>query len=223
MTFSKEWDERYRDNTHLSIWPWSDLVSYVMRYARPAGPDFRVLELGCGAGANIPFFESLGVKYFAIEGSPVIVERLRERFPKLGSNILAGDFTQELPFEDQFDLIVDRASLTSNTSDAIRRSLSLVLNKLKVGSTFIGIDWYSTNHTDYNRGLEAEDIYTRRDYSDGQFSHLGRIHFSDKAHLLDLFSQFSIELMEHKIVKREIPEDSHIFASWNLVAKKDEK
>ena len=59
MTFSQEWDNRFKENKNISIWPWSDLVSFVMRYAKPSNPQFRVLELGCGAGANIPFFLSL--------------------------------------------------------------------------------------------------------------------------------------------------------------------
>ena len=44
MSFSPEWEQTYKNNAHLSIWPWSDLVSFVMRYARPTGPKFRVLE-----------------------------------------------------------------------------------------------------------------------------------------------------------------------------------
>ena len=51
--FSIEWDQRYKENLQMSIWPWSDLVSAVMRLRLPAST--RVLELGCGAGANIPF------------------------------------------------------------------------------------------------------------------------------------------------------------------------
>ena len=76
MTFSQEWEKCFKENTQISTWPWSDLVSYVMRYARPTGENFRVLELGCGAGANIPFFISLGVDYYAIDGSSTIVEIL---------------------------------------------------------------------------------------------------------------------------------------------------
>ena len=74
MTFSLEWDERYSSNTQMSIWPWSDLVSYVIRYAKPARKQIRVLELGCGAGANIPFFLAQGFKYYGIEGSNTIIK-----------------------------------------------------------------------------------------------------------------------------------------------------
>ncbi len=71
MGFSNEWDSIYADGQQKSIWPWSDLVSFVMRYARPKGPTYRVLELGCGAGANVPFFRYLNVEYCAIDGSLV--------------------------------------------------------------------------------------------------------------------------------------------------------
>ena len=32
MSFSKEWEHSYASGTHLSIWPWSDVVSLVHRY-----------------------------------------------------------------------------------------------------------------------------------------------------------------------------------------------
>ncbi len=54
MEYSNEWNEAYKNNSHMSIWPWSDLVSCVYRYAHPKDGYQRVLELGCGAGANIP-------------------------------------------------------------------------------------------------------------------------------------------------------------------------
>src|SRR5471030_3036260 len=132
MSFSIEWDERYKENTHMSIWPWSDLVSYVMRYARPSGKEYKVLEIGCGAGANIPFFQALGVEYYAIEGSQTIVESLHKKYPKLQKNIVVCDFTDDLVFSEQFDLIVDRAALTHNMTVAIKNSLSLIYNSLKL-------------------------------------------------------------------------------------------
>lgn len=124
MSWSSDWETRYRENTHLSVWPWSDLVSWVHRYAKPVSNETRVLELGCGAGANIPFFIELGVDYFAIEGSPTMVDRLHGRFPQLNERIALDDFTKTLGNLRQFDLVVDWASITHNTTQAIRNTLS---------------------------------------------------------------------------------------------------
>jgi SAM-dependent methyltransferase len=214
------WDKLYREGAHLSIWPWSDLVSYVKRYFHPKSESFRVLELGCGPGANIPFFKYLDAAYYAIEGSPAIVSLLKEKYPEYAATIVQGDFTKEIPFGLQFDLIVDRASLTHNATPEIKKCLGLVHKHLAGDGMFIGIDWFSTEHSDYRLGEAADEPYTRKNISIGQFSGVGKVHFSDKQHLLSLFEGFEITRLEHKIIEREIPEDKHRFASWNLVAVK---
>lgn len=221
MAFSKAWDQRYKENTQRSIWPWSDLVGYVMRYARPDYEGYRVLELGCGAGANIPFFRHLGVEYYAIEGSPTIVEQLEHKFPDMKGRIMVDDFTSRISFNEGFDLVVDRASLSHNSTKAIKRCLNMVYNILNHQGKFIGIDWYSTLHSEFLKGFQDEDENTRNGYTDGPFANTGRVHYSDKRHLLDVFHNFKIEILEHKSVTREIPRDNRVFAYWNLVARKE--
>ncbi|TGV30976.1 class I SAM-dependent methyltransferase [Mesorhizobium sp. M00.F.Ca.ET.186.01.1.1] len=218
MGWSKEWEDTYRTGSHLSIWPWSDMVSYVMRYCRPFPPGFKVLELGCGAGANIPFFLKMDIDYYAIEGSATIVERLIDTYPSLESKIAVGDFTKEIPFEEQFDLVIDRASLTTNRTKDITASIDILKTKMKANAKFIGIDWYSTDHSEFQKGEQAEDFYTRAGYKTGEFADIGRVHFSDKEHLLQLFSSFEIVLMEQKLIKKEVPADEKVSATWNFVA-----
>lgn len=222
MNSSNEWDNQYKNGLQMSIWPWSDLVSYVMRYARPKDEHFRVLELGCGAGANIPFFLNLNVKanYYAIEGSQCIVKILHEKYPFLKKNIIVADFTREIPVPGKFDLIIDRASVTHNSTKAIKSCLKLVKQKLKNNGRYIGIDWFSTKHSDFNLG-QAKDDYTRINIGKGQFTGVGRVHFSDRRHLEELFSGFHIERMEHKIYQQVIPEDAHVLACWDFVVKKE--
>lgn len=221
MTFSQEWDQRYSENTHMSIWPWSDLVSLVYRYGKNAiAKRGRVLELGCGAGANIPLFRTLGMDYHALEGSPAIVAQLHDRFPDLKDKILCGDFTSEQPFERGFDFVVDRGSLTHNSTEAIRQGLSLTLDALAPGGYFFGVDWFSTKHSDFNAGSAASDPHTRTDFQSGQFVGVGRVHFSDATHLKDLFTKFDILLLEEKVLRHAIPADDHQFAGWIIVAQK---
>lgn len=221
MSFSHEWNEAFKNATHLSVWPWSDLVSHVMRHAQPVNPEYKVLELGCGAGANIPFFRWLKVDYSAVEGSPAIVEKLWERFPDLKEKIVVADFTRVIPFGDRFDLIVDRASLTHNSTSAIKNALALVKKVLKPEGKFIGIDWFSTHHTDYSEGRDAEDDFTRKDIQSGPFCDVGRVHFSDRTHLEYLFEDFEFLTLEHKTVHKKVPlgKIEHCFAMWNFIVK----
>lgn len=221
MTFSKEWDTSFKKNKHMSIWPWSDLVSYVMRYVKPSGENFKVLELGCGNGANIPFFKHLGVKYFSIEGSITIVNRLKEKYPELNDNIICGDFTQEIPILEKFDLIIDRGALTLNLTKSIKKCLDNVLGKMKTKGKFIGIDWFSTSHSDFKKGEPIpDDPYSRKGYKEGPLADIGIVHFSDKKHLIELFDNFDIIVLEHKICKREIPNDNFVSGVWNFVSVK---
>ncbi len=220
MTFSREWEQRYLENTHLSIWPWSDLVSLVRRHCPDLGSQSRVLELGCGAGANIPFFQSLGVLYHAVEGSASMALRLKNRFPQFAATIAVGDFTVRQPFDPGFDLVVDRAALTHNTTVAIESGLRLAWEALRPGGCFIGVDWFSTHYGEFTRGRPAADPNTREGYEIGPFAGTGRVHFSDEGHLRQLFARYELLVLEEKVVRAVVPHANGPFASWNLVARK---
>lgn len=197
-------------------------MSYVMRYAPPQGPSFKVLELGFGAGANIPFLLSLGVEYFGTEGSATAVERVVKRFEDPRFRAVCCDFTSEIPFPGPFDLVVDRSSLTHNGTVAIQTCLKTLAGVMRPGAKFIGIDWFSTDHSDFPRGVEKEDYFTRGDFPSGQFHEVGWVHFSTKQHLSELFAsaEMNLTVLEHKSNRSEMPGRGHTFASWNLVAER---
>lgn len=220
MTFSQEWEAAFRANTHLSLWPWTDLVSYVHRYAKPASGQ-RVLELGCGAGANIPFFLKLETDYHSVEGSATIVTMVHEHYPKLRDKVAVGDFTRGIPFDGAFDLVVDRAATPHNTIEAIRNTIATVFSRLRSGAKFVGIDWFSRAHEDAEKGTRIDD-YTRRDLASRNFRDLGIVHFFDQEHLAELLTStgFAIERLEHKLHEVRVPVESERFASWNFVARK---
>jgi len=221
MGYSQEWEQCYAGNTQMSIWPWSELVSLVHRHCKPLiARGGSVLELGCGAGANIPLFLELGLDYYAIEGSPLIVESLHRRYPDLKKNIRVGDFTLAQSFDGDFDVVIDRAALTHNDTASIKQALKNTHKSLKPAGLFIGVDWFSKNHTDSFEGQTGSDEFTKINHRKGQFIGVGQVHFSDEVHLRELFSDFEILFMEEKLVRRYEPQEDHQFASWNIVARK---
>jgi len=222
MNFSKEWNHAYETNTNLSIWPWTDLISYIKRFVK-LNKNSKVLELGCGAGANIPFFLSLGIQYYAIDGSEITIKRLKEKFPELKDRLVVEDFTEKIPFLEHFDLIIDRSSLTHNSTKEISNCITLIEDNLTDSGMFIGIDWFSTKHSDYQYGEKLEDDFTRFNFKLGQFKNIGIVHFSNKIHLQNLFKEFKFKILEHKIIKQEIPSENQTFASWNFIVQKKNK
>ena len=220
MTFSNKWDTCYKNKTHsMNNWPFSDLVSYVMRFSKPGKSKIRVLELGCGSGANIPFFLSLNAEYFGIDGSKTTIRKLKKKNPMLKNNIIVGDFTKELPFQKKFDLIVDRASINHNPTNGIKKCLDLVHQKLKTNGKFIGIDWFSTRDIGYKSGRKTNDIFTKS-YVGGRYYGVSKIHFNNEKHLLNLLKNFKILCLDEKIYKSIIPIKNKTIAVWNIVAQK---
>ncbi len=223
MSFSKEWEKAFNANTHISLWPWSDVVSLIHNNCKSMilkSENTCVLELGCGAGANIPFFKKLGINYYAIEGSQTIVKKLHERFPEMKNQIVCGDFTLSNPFNKKFDLVLDRASITHNNLKAIKQTIDIVINSLKNNALFIGIDWFSSNHSDLSKGFQIDDEFTRTNFPDGPFFDIGKVHFSDLSHLKKLLNKFDIKHIEEKVVKHYNHKNIKQFASWNFVARK---
>ena len=184
------WEDVYMAEKQNSVWPWSDLISYIMRFSQPN----RVLELGCGMGANIPFFKSLGVDYYGIDMSVAAIKRLSKSFPDI--SLLVDDYTKQILFDGEFDLIVDRGGLSCNTMESMQRCMDLIYNKLTFGGKFIGIDIYS----------------------DRNERNLGNLTQLTLQQITNLFKRFKTILLEHKEV---IPHPyGDRLASWNIVVEK---
>lgn len=190
--------------------------------------------MGCGAGANIPFFSAVGAEYCGIEGSVTEVKKLQERYtacphmdecPGKGDKnlvtVFEGDFTKALPFAGKFDLILDRGSVTHNSTADIQRTITLAYEKLRIGGYYFGLDWFSTNFSVFSDPEERYDViddYTRVFHS-GYFDGLGDVHFSDVSHIQKLFCQMTILELYEKTSVYMIPKDKRI-AHWSFVAQK---
>lgn len=232
MTFSTQWEDAYRNGYNVAGgYPHFQklLVSNVVEANR-------VLELGPGLGANIPFVQAVGwAPYYAVEGSAAAAEKLRLQYPDLAPRIACADFTKEIPFERGFDLVLERASIAHNDLESIRRCIDLIYDALNPGGLFVSADWFSTSHSEACRG-EGVDAATRTGYPDGQFYGVGRVHFSSEAELRELFDRFEgISLEERRTIRKNalrnraprrhyiseyFAEVEYTTATWEIVVRK---
>ena len=224
MSFSNEWESTYKKGRHLSLWPWSDLVSFVHKYSNPSDGFKSMLELGCGAGANIPFFLKLDFDYHGVDGSESIINFLHSNFQQHKNKILCCDFTKELPFPELFDLVVDRSSLISNNMESLANGLRLLSSKLKPKGRFIAIDWFSEDHDGFKLG-ESIDKQTRNNFPNySEFFGIGNIHFCNESYLKEILINANLNLihLEHKVIKTHLVKKSKTKAVWNFVCEKNQ-
>ena len=221
MNNKPNWEQIYSESKHQSIWPWSELVSLVMHFAVPMNKSgFNVLELGCGAGANIPFFQSLNASYHGIDISKTVVEQLHIQFPALKEKIKDTDFCAEIPFHGPFDLVVDRGSLTHNDSNSIKRCLNTLKTVTKQNALLIGVHWFSTDCDYYDGGEPTHDPNCKTNFKSGNFVGTGIVHFFSESHLLELLSDYEIIDLQHIICRHDVPADRPVVAYWNFVARR---
>lgn len=226
MTSMNEWDATYLAGRQIMKWPSSELVSLVRRnyqLIRRAneGEKLKVLELGVGTGPNINFIKSLGADLYGIELSHVAVDMAIDTFPDMANNLIVGSFENldQIPFE--LDLIYDRASLTHASNIEISGTIRSALRHLRAGGLYIGIEWFSTNHSDFSLPSTNIDPNTRSDFMTGQFVGIGQVHFEDCDGMMKIFQDFEILELTEKIVTNHYPNrDFHQFAAWNIVARK---
>lgn len=216
----EQWDQVYRAARHHSVWPWSHVVTLVNRHVPNFRSGLRVLELGCGAGANIRFFLENGAEYWGIEGSESMVDRLHEIYPGIARQILCGDFTKPAAVDKSFDLVLDRGSITHNATPAVRQTLDLVHGYLKPGGWFIGTDWFSTESDEYHNGRATADPFVRDDFVDGPFADVGVTHFFDRAHLEDMIRRLDIVALYLRKTERLLPPPGHCHVAWDVVARR---
>ena len=116
------------------------LRSYVLKVSRPKA-GMKVLEVGCGTGANLALFAEAGCKVSGIDLSPSMME-IAQR--KLGdrADLRVGD-ASSMPFDDSsFDLVVAFLTLHEMPADVRDPVVSEMARVTGEGGRIILVDFH---------------------------------------------------------------------------------
>jgi SAM-dependent methyltransferase len=222
VTFDPTWAALHGAGTHVSRYPWDVVVSFVHRYAPRERDrrDVRILEVGCGGGANLWFAAREGFAVSGIDSSEpaVAYARARLRAESLEGDIRVGDFT-ELPFDNcSFDLVIDRCAITCAGFTAARCAVDEVHRVLVDGGAFL-FNPYGDRHTSRASGRPGPDGVVV-DIDSGTLVGVGQICFYTRADVdRALANGWAVERLERLELTRE---DGGVHAEWRVYARRSE-
>ena len=207
------WQEIYKQKKHISLWPWSDLISEFK--SLNINKKINILEIGCGSGANIPFFLKQNCNYHAIDKSSHIINKLKKKYPKLKKNLIISNLLNDFSFKKkQFDLIFDRAAISHNHIHDIRKIIYKSTNLLQNKGYFIGIDWYSESSSEYKKTRKKNSLT----FNKGTFKSLGPVYFFSKKEIEPLFVGYKLLSLKEK--KEKDFTKNNVLSSWRFIAQK---
>jgi len=206
-----EWDKRFFHGRY-NKWPFTDVVSFVMRRfgAAPDRSQVRILDLGCGGSHHLMFLAHEGFAYYGIDGASESISIAVERLTAAGfpsQTVVQGELGQ-LPYEDNFfDGVIDRGSLTCNRLRDMHPLIAETRRVLKPGGTL-----YSTILGVGSTSKETGEHLGDNDYADlgDRLKGAGVIHYTDAREAERLFAAFRIDSIVTQITRTDYPRQSAV-------------
>lgn len=171
------------ENIHANqVWgkyPSEQVVRSVARnFYNCVRKNIKILDFGCGAGANTWFLVREGFDVYAFDGAPSAVRKAEKYLQDEGCNsakfkVLDG---KDLDYEENFfDCVIDSACIYSNTIDNIVKMYQEVFRVLKQKGKIYS-SCFGVKTDGYLSGEELE-VNTYNNIKEGALANRGIAHF----------------------------------------------
>jgi SAM-dependent methyltransferase len=184
------WEKIYAQGLQHNHWPFSEIVSFVMRTCKEKDRSQTVvLELGSGTGNNLRFLAEEGFTAFGIEYSRIAVSYARTRLKKLNLDalVIQGDF-RYLPFlNSSVDMVLDRGALLHADFAGLAQIASEVKRILKPNGYFYSVGMKGDLHPLAPKLSIDEPLYLQRNER-----HFTFLRLAELENVLNGFSSRSI-------------------------------
>jgi SAM-dependent methyltransferase len=220
-TWDPVWEEIFR-HKEWGKYPPEHVIRFVARnfYRSVDRSKIRLLEIGCGPGANIWFMAREGFTVAGIDGSSTAIHKANQRLSgeNLTADLHVGDFAH-LPWPDNsFDGIIENVSLYTNPWNSIKCALREVHRVLKPGAPFLS-SFFTERTWGYGLGEKVEpDSFTN--IFAGPLAGTGFCFFLKKDRISDLFQNFSDVISER--ISQTLDGEQHLIEQFVITCGKAE-
>ena len=205
--FDKKWEKLYRAQGYRGRYPNEDLIRFIASLYHPLGDEerrkIRILEVGCGPGAQIWYLAREGFSVYGVDGSETAIKLCRERLKGegLSAEVTVGDIVK-LPYADGFfDAVIDVAAIQHNTPENIAIIFSEISRVLKPNGNFFSLMRSTKDYLFGHRAPIAENTFA--DIPLGAAKGTGVLHFFTIPEIENLlkgkFKEFNLEYTERTI------------------------
>ncbi len=190
MSWDQVWEKVFQEN-EWGKYPDESFIRFVARnFYKKERAQVKILEVGCGPGANIWYMAREGFIPYGIDGSPTAIDKGRKRLQAEGlkAHMDVGDIVS-LPYEnDFFDGIGDNECLAHNSRAQMDKIFKEIKRVLKPGGLF-----YSRTFTDkvyVGRTRKEVGKLEYKDVSDGPFGGRGFIRLVSEEDIKNMYGRF---------------------------------
>ncbi len=213
--YTQHWDEKFKARA-WGRYPPEDLVRFMGRRFRDAPKhSVKVLEVGCGPGANVWFLHREGFAVHGIDVSPSAIGIASKRLatenigiPSPLADLRVGNFSQ-LPWPDEtFDVVIDVFALYANTTPVIALALAEISRVLKPSGLMYSKLW-GTQTSGYGEGIALESA-TFDAIPHGPCANMGVTHFFTQESVQEVFGVHFEPLAIDRVLRDDMAAAQHI-------------
>ncbi len=220
MTWDPVWEEVFKTQA-WGKYPTVDLIRFVARnfYRSKDRQGIKLLEVGCGPGANLWYMAREGFTVYGMDASKTAIARAEERLhrecPGWCGKLSTGDISV-LPFHDEFfDAVIDIEAISCNSYDNAKTIYGELARVAKKGGklfsqTFATGCW--GDRTGRKVGHRAWIV------SEGPLLDKGYVRFTDRSELEDLTGGFTLH--EAELLTRTMNGMRHEIKEWIIIGEK---
>ena len=198
--FCEDW-EKLHSKMEWGKYPSEHVIRFVARnyYNSEERDKVKMLDFGCGAGANTWFLAREGFDIYAFDGAKSAVDKAKrylfqEGFEKVKFKVLdAVDVDKNYP-KDFFDCVIDNLCIYANTLETIKQMYSNIYFVLRsVGKLFTVC--FGEKVSGYHSGFELEKG-TYKDIQTGVLKERGIVHIFEKSEIQSIIQNAGFKSIE---------------------------